>query len=77
MHKIVQFVGNQVGFWHILVYALYDTYKFQNFDLKQRGILPHCLKVMAPLSKILKIWQLFDKNVLPKVVGYYLRMFAI
>ena len=58
-------------------HALYNTLKFQNFDLKLRRILPHCLKVMAPLPKILKIEQLFEKNIKSKVVDYHLRMFAV
>ena len=52
-----------------LAYALYNAFKFQNFDLKLSRILPHCLKVMAPLPKILKNGQLFGKNVISKVVA--------
>ena len=58
--------------WHILAYALYNTFKFQKFHLKLRRVLSHCLKIMAPLPQIQKIVQLFQKNVVSKVVDYYL-----
>ena len=56
---------------HCLAYALEDYSKFQNFDITLRVILPHCSKVMAPLSKMQKL-GLHENNILSKAAEYQL-----
>ena len=62
MQTVVMIKENEVAYKHILACALDHSFKFQNFNLKLWGILPHCIKVMIPQSYIIKIGELFGDN---------------